>query len=550
MPGDLIVAVGGRTGRDGIHGATFSSLELTDQSETLSGGAVQIGNAIEEKKVLDALLKARDRGLYTALTDCGAGGFSSAVGEMGADLGADVHLEKAPLKYAGLSYSEVWISEAQERMVLSVPPAKWPELHDLCHAEGVEAVTLGTFEATGRLKLSYQETVVGDLPMHFLHDGRPDSARAATFTAKPPAPVTGDSAMTPQDALVAVLGSWTVCSKEGVVRQYDHEVQGGSVVKPLVGVLNDGPSDAAVITPVLGLTLGAAIGHGLCPQYADLDPHAAALCAVDEALRNVVAVGAAPAFAAILDNFCWGNVADPELLGALVRTAEACRDAALAYRTPFVSGKDSLNNEYKSPTQRITIPPTLLVTALARVPDITRCVTMDLKQAGNRLLLVGETHDHLGGSHYHLVTGRNGGRVPCPDLSTAPKLLAAVHAAISAGLVRSCHDLSEGGLVVAAAEMAFAGGVGADLTGLKSAPGMAGLPDPTRLFSETPTRFLVEVTPDHLTAFNATLVGHPVAEVGVTVSEQRLRIAGDGGEWLVWAKLGDLKEAWQKPLRD
>ncbi len=546
MPGDLIVAMGGRTGRDGIHGATFSSLELTDQSETLSGGAVQIGNAIEEKKVLDVLMQARDRGLYTAITDCGAGGFSSAVGEMGADLGAHVELDKAPLKYAGLSYTEIWISEAQERMVLSVPPEKWQELHDLCRGENVEAVVLGVFEATGRLKLSYHGNPVGDLSMHFLHDGRPNVVRRATYTRKPVTPATGDGAMSPQDALLKILGSYTVCSKESVVRQYDHEVQGGSVIKPLVGLLNDGPSDAAVVTPVLGLTLGAAVGNGLCPQYADLDPYAAAACAIDEALRNVVAVGADPAFTAILDNFCWGNVTDPELLGALVRTAEACRDVALAYGTPFVSGKDSLNNEYKSPTLRITIPSTLLITALGRVPDVRQCVTMDLKSPGNRLLVVGTTKDELGGSHYHLVTGRTGGRVPCPDLATAPKIFAALHQAICRGLVRSCHDLSEGGLAVAVAEMAFAGGVGADVTGLGTG---AGLSDVAKLFSESATRFVLEVTPENVAGVTALFGDLPVSDIGVTVAEPRLRVAGADGEWLVWAKLADLKEAWQRPLR-
>ncbi len=546
MPGDLIVAMGGRTGRDGIHGATFSSLELTDQSETLSGGAVQIGNAIEEKKVLDVLMQARDRGLYTAITDCGAGGFSSAVGEMGADLGAHVELDKAPLKYAGLSYTEIWISEAQERMVLSVPPEKWQELHDLCRSENVEAVVLGTFEATGRLKLSFHGNPVGDLSMHFLHDGRPNVVRRATYTRKPVTPAVGDGTMSPHDALLKILGSYTVCSKESVVRQYDHEVQGGSVVKPLVGLLNDGPSDAAVVIPVLGLTLGAAVSNGLCPQFADLDPYAAAACAIDEALRNVVAVGADPAFTAILDNFCWGNVTDPELLGALVRTAEACRDAALAYGTPFVSGKDSLNNEYKSPTQRITIPSTLLITALGRVPDVRQCVTMDLKTPGSRLLLVGTTKDEMGGSHYHLVTGRTGGRVPCPDLVTAPKIFAALHQAIRRGLVRSCHDLSEGGLAVAVAEMAFAGGVGADVTALG---GTAGLSDAAKLFSESATRFVLEVTPENVAAVTALFGDLPISDIGVTVVEPRLRVAGADGEWLVWARLADLKEAWQRPLR-
>ena len=262
-PGDLIVAVGGRTGRDGIHGATFSSLELTHESETISGGAVQIGNAITEKKVQDVILQARNRGLFTAITDCGAGGFSSAVGEMGAELGATVNLEAAPLKYEGLNYTEIWISESQERMALSVPQGKWPELRRLCDGEDVEATILGTFEPSGRLKLLYEGQQVADLDMHFLHDGRPQVTKSAEWSSKPQQTISpGVRAINPQDALLKLLSHHSICSKEWVIRQYDHEVQSGSVVKPLVGVKNDGPSDAAVVMPVLGSWVGAAIGCG------------------------------------------------------------------------------------------------------------------------------------------------------------------------------------------------------------------------------------------------------------------------------------------------
>ncbi|MBN9120605.1 MAG: phosphoribosylformylglycinamidine synthase subunit PurL [Planctomycetes bacterium] len=546
--GDLIVAVGGRTGRDGIHGATFSSLELTHESETVSGGAVQIGNAITEKKVQDVILQARDRGLFTAITDCGAGGFSSAVGEMGADLGALVQLERAPLKYEGLSYTEIWISESQERMVLSVPANKWHELRELCASEDVEVATLGMFEPSGRLRLSYQENIVADLDMHFLHDGRPTVKKAAEWSA--PMFVMGRPAaelrdLSPQDALLAILGHYSVCSKEWVIRQYDHEVQGGSAVKPLVGVMNDGPSDASVVMPVLGSWTGAAVGCGINPRFADLDPYWSGACAIDEAVRNVVAVGADPKRVAILDNFCWGNIHDPKVLGALVRTAEACRDVAVAFGTPFISGKDSLNNTYAGKGgERLDIPHTLLVTALGRVPDVRKCVTMDLKEAGNALYLIGATRDELGGSHFHLVTGRSGGSVPTVDLQMAPKVFAAVHSAIARGLVRACHDLSEGGLAVAAAEMCFAGGIGADLTGL---PGE--LSDEAKLFSESPSRFLLEVKPEHAAALEACFAGVPVVRVGATASDPRLRIAGANGEWLIWVKLATLKEAWQKPLR-
>jgi phosphoribosylformylglycinamidine synthase subunit PurSL len=553
--GDLIVAIGGRTGRDGIHGATFSSLELTAESEAVSGGAVQIGNAITEKKVLDVVLQARDRGLYSAITDCGAGGFSSAVGEMGAEVGATVQLEKAPLKYEGLSYTEIWISESQERMVLAVPPKSWPDLEALCKSEGVEAAAIGKFEATGRLKLSYRGEPVGDLSMEFLHDGRPNVSKKAEYAATGGARSVSEGRATALahasgsagEIVKQILSSYTVASKEWVIRQYDHEVQGGSVVKPLTGAKDDGPSDAAVINPVLGSCQGLAIANGLNPRYGDLDPYWMAAAAIDEAVRNAVAVGADPKRIAILDNFCWGNVSDPAILGSLVRAAEACRDVALAFSTPFISGKDSLNNEYRSADRRISIPGTLLISAIGVVPDVRRCVTMDLKEAGNELYVVGVTKDELGGSHYHLVTDQSGGMVPRVDLELAPKVFKAVHTVITKGLVRACHDPSEGGLAVALAEMAFAGGVGADITDLKAVG--ESLSDTARLFSESPTRFVMEVRPADTAALKEVFAGLPLAKVGTTVKEPRLRIAGENGEWVVWSKLDELKEAWQKPLR-
>jgi phosphoribosylformylglycinamidine synthase len=543
--GDLIVVVGGRTGRDGIHGATFSSVELSEGSETVSGGAVQIGNAITEKKLLDVIIQARDRGLYHAITDCGAGGFSSAIGEMGEKLGARVELDRAPLKYEGLSYAEIWISESQERMILAVAEDQWPALQGLCKGEDVEATQLGTFDGSGRLRLCYKGQEVADLAMSFLHGGRPAVIRRAELPAEPSnaetpkAPVGGCT-----EALVRILGSYSVCSKEWVIRQYDHEVRGGLVIKPLVGERCDGPGDASIITPVLGSTVGVAVGCGLNPRYGDLDPYRMAAAAVDEAVRNVVAVGADPGRIALLDNFCWGNTDRPEQLGTLVRAAEACRDIALAYGTPFISGKDSLNNEYHFEGRHIAIPPTLLISAMGRVADVRRAVTMDLKGAGNLLYLVGTTRDEMGGSHFNLVTGQSAGQAPDTDLSRGPLILRAVATAIERGLVCSCHDLSEGGLAVAIAEMAFAGETGADLTALP-----AGLPDHVALFSESTTRFVVEVRPDHAGDLESLFQGLPLLKLGQTCAEKRLRIAGVDGQWVVWATLEDLLEAWQKPLR-
>ncbi len=346
QPGHFIVAVGGRTGRDGIHGATFSSAELTSESESLSGGAVQIGNAITEKMTMDVILEARDKNLFSAITDCGAGGFSSAVGEMGEDTGAEVWLDRCPLKYAGLSYTEIWISEAQERMVLAVPPENWEAFEKICSGEGVEASVIGKFTDTSRLVLKYQDQVVGDLEMSFLHDGRPPVIRDAVYHIPPFVPLTPPEKEDYTDDLKSILGSLNVCSKEWIIRQYDQEVQAGSVVKPLVGVQNDGPSDAAVVRPDLTSVKGLVISCGMNPRYGDLNTHWMAASAIDEALRNCVAVGADPEKIAILDNFCWGNTDRPETLGSLVAAALACQEFSIAFGTPFISGKDSLYNEF------------------------------------------------------------------------------------------------------------------------------------------------------------------------------------------------------------
>jgi phosphoribosylformylglycinamidine synthase len=595
--GDFIVAVGGRTGRDGIHGATFSSAELTSGSESVSGGAVQIGNAITEKMVLDVILAARDRGLYTAITDCGAGGFSSAVGEMGAEIGAEVWLDRAPLKYEGLSYAEIWISEAQERMVLSVPPNKWEEFAALCKSESVEATVIGRLVPTGRLRLKYGEHQVADLEMRFLHDGRPPVVREAEYSPAEPRPlhVPEKYRLNYTDELLRILSSLNVASKEWVIRQYDHEVQGGSVIKPLVGIDNDGPSDAAMLRPVLSSRRGIAVACGMNPCYGDLDTYHMAASAIDEAVRNCVAVGADPSRIAILDNFCWGDTSRPRMLGSLVRAALACYDVAVALGTPFISGKDSLNNEFRftdasGQQQSIAIPPSLLISALGQIDDVRRAVTMDLKESGNFLYQVGVTRPELGGSHFALIESLAGGQVPQVDPATAKKTFAGVHQAIQAGLVRACHDLSEGGLAVAAAEMAFAGGLGArvflgqvpqaiELDGearalaaemsqqhvLGDLHPLAAMPSANAilLFSESNSRFLCEVRPDDTEAFEAALAGVPFALVGEIIDSPVLQVigipaptrtSGDGDPYeltaplVIEAGLDELKAAWQRPL--
>jgi phosphoribosylformylglycinamidine synthase len=525
--GEHIVAIGGRTGRDGIHGATFSSAELTDTHADEFSHAVQIGNAITQKKALDAILAMRDDAqgcLYSALTDCGAGGFSSAVGEMGQALGAEVHLDRAPLKYAGLSPTEVWISEAQERMVLAVPAANLARVAEVCDAFDVEWCDLGTFGTAEReIILRWHGTEVGRLSARFLTDALPMPTRDAHFIARPD-PVR-ESAWAPppsRDALLQLLRHPNIASKHWIVRQYDHEVQGGSVIKPLVGPLQQGPSDAAVIRPVRGSARGLAIANGLATGLRD-DPWQMALCAIDECVRNLVCVGADPERIAILDNFSWPSCRDEESMGLLVRAAEGCHDGAKAYRTPFISGKDSLNNQFVTEEGRvIRIPPTLLISGFGIVPDVKHCVSMDLKAAGNRLVLVGPFGERLRGSHAGRLFGCDAGPLPEVDLVRGPATARAIAKAIGVGMVRSAHDISDGGLLCAVAEMAIGGGLGATLEfhGAPSEPAdLFGL-----LFNEEPSRYVLEVRESDLPRLGMDLGRVPHAVIGRVEEQPRLRV--------------------------
>ncbi|NOX58718.1 MAG: phosphoribosylformylglycinamidine synthase [Planctomycetes bacterium] len=459
--GDLVVVVGGRTGRDGIGGATFSSGELTDTHAELFAHAVQIGNPIEEKKLLDALLIARDHTsgcLYSSATDCGAGGLSSAVGEMAAHLGAVIDLDRVLLKYSGLRYNEIWLSEAQERMVLSVPPENFDALRTIFDHENVELAAVGTFTDDGELVMRFEGAEVGRLGLDFMHDGIPRANRTARWSGSSAIPndwIPYDfEGIDLRELVLSRLTSIDACSREAIFRQYDHEVQGGSVIKPLVG-MGEGPSDAAVVVPFLDQAKGVAIGMGMCSDQVEGDPYWMAIRSVDEAIRNVVCVGADPSRIAVLDNFCWGGCDNEHAMGALVRACQGCHDAALAYRTPFISGKDSLNNQFRLAAddakqlglpQRLAIPPTLLISAMGHVEDVRKCVTSDLKRGSGRLVAA-------------MVDWTE------PNLSKLASVHARVAELIRGGHVRACHDFSDEGIVHCVAEMCIGGRCGARIEG-------------------------------------------------------------------------------------
>lgn len=547
-PGEVAIVVGGGTGRDGIHGATFSSVELDENSEMVSSGAVQIGNPIEQKKVLDFLLRARDAGLYSCITDCGAGGLSSAIGEMGEECGVEVDLEKAPLKYEGLSATEIWISEAQERMVIAADAKHLPELEKLAHEENVSITPIARFRDDRKLLLRYQGHEIANLEMSFLHDGCPRRTREAVWDAPRLAEPALPAGLDCNQALKDILSAYNVCSKEWIIRQYDHEVQGASVVKPLVGVAHDAPGDAAVIAPILGNVRAVAVSNGINPKYSDIDPYWMAACAIDEALRNLVAVGASLKRCAVLDNFCWGNCDKPDRLAGLVRASKACYDFATAFGVPFVSGKDSLNNEYGVGNDTICIPGTLLVSAMAVMDDCRLAVTSDLKQAGDAVYLVGKTYDELGGSHLYALLGETGRNVPQVRPQAAKRTFGALAACTAKGLCRALHDCSEGGLAVAAAEMAFGGGLGIELN-LDAVATDGKLDAPRTLFSESASRLLAEVAPDKQAEFEKTLrdAGVDFAKIGA-VNDSRRLTATSGGRAVIDDDIAALKDAWQKTL--
>ena len=395
--------LGGRTGRDGIRGATFSSLTMDATTGHVAGASVQIGDPVTEKRLIDVLAGAEDtHDLWTAITDCGAGGLSSAVGEMAEGVGADVDLAVVPLKYPGLQPWEIWLSEAQERMVVAVPPDKLPALQARCRRHGVDFADLGAFTGDGRLVVRHGGDVVLDLETAFLHDGRPQRQLVAELPRPTRQPVER-SVDDPAATLLALLAHPNISSKAATIHRYDHEIGGGTVVRPLVGRHGDAPGDGVVVADPRD-THGFAVGLGVNPWYGQHDPEAMAHAVVDEAIRNVVAVGADPARVALLDNFSWGDPRRPCALGQLIAAVEGCHDAAIAHGAPFVSGKDSLNNEYTGADgARHAVPPTLVITAVAHVPDVGRTSRAELHEPGNVILLLGRTEPEFAGSHLDLL---------------------------------------------------------------------------------------------------------------------------------------------------
>ncbi|MEN6625104.1 MAG: AIR synthase-related protein [Candidatus Sumerlaeia bacterium] len=564
-PGDLIVMTGGRIGKDGIHGATFSSEELHADSPVQ---AVQIGDPITQKKMSDWLIEARDLGLYSAVTDNGAGGLSSSVGEM-ADMtgGADVDLSSAPLKYEGLQPWEIWLSEAQERMTLAVPPDKIEALKELAKRRDVELSVLGTFTTSGRLTLRHGGEVVALIDMQFLHEGDPRYQLRAKWRRpqfdRPAMPKGSDLT----GELLALLMRLNLASDETKARQYDHEVKGRTVVKPWVGAERDVPSDATVFIAEYGGTEGIVLSAGFNSHLGDLDCYNMMGWVIDEAIRRIIAVGGRFDYIAGLDNFCWPDPVESAStpdgaykLAQLVRANQGLYDYCVAFGVPLISGKDSMKNDSSRGGRKISIPPSVLFSAIGRIDDIGKAVTLEAKRPGDLVYVIGQTRSELGGSEYAWMAseraGRGwddgptiGGKAPSVDAGSVWKIYEATESAVKAGLVRSLHAPALGGLAAGFAKVAMGGELGLAVE-LEAIPTGEGMNETECLFSESAGRFIATVDPENAKEFEAIFNGLPLGRVGVVSEEPYLLVTAHGGQPIVRLDLKEAKAAWKSALAE
>lgn len=555
VAGDIVYMVGGRVGYDGIHGATFSSLELTEESPS---SAVQIGDPITQKKMLDMVLEARDAGLITCITDNGAGGLSSSIGEMAEYTnGCEIDLAKVPLKQAGLSPWEILVSESQERMTIAVRPEDQGAFEAMADLHEVEATAVATFTSTGMFHVRYDKATVAYLPIEFLHDGVPQLELESEWRPPKLTPFTPPITADHSSLLEGMLKRPNIASKETWVRQYDHEVIAQTAIKPFVGVERDGPGDAGVIAPIHGDPHGLVISCGIAPRYSDIDAGAMAAASIDEAVRNAVCVGLDVDKMAGLDNFCWPDPIESEKtpdgrfkLAQLVRANRELERICRAYRLPCVSGKDSMKNDYGTGPEKISIPPTLLFSLFGDHPDVRQTATSDFKRSGDKIYLVGTSNQELGASELaFMMTEANqadgiGGQVPQllhPEHNL--NMYRSLAAAIRSGYVRTAHDCSEGGLAVSLAEMCIGGRLGAsvdiDGTGEGDVWG--------RLWGESLGRFVVAVSQEQEAAFLAAMKGYPTTVLGSVNDTGFLRIT-DGDDPLVNMEVEVMTDAWKGTL--
>ncbi|MES3031950.1 MAG: phosphoribosylformylglycinamidine synthase subunit PurL [Patescibacteria group bacterium] len=546
--GDYVVMVGGRVGLDGIHGATFSSVKIDSTSPAT---AVQIGDPITQKKLSDAIIKeARGMNLYNSITDNGAGGLSSSVGEMAKECGGvKVYLEKVPVKYHGLQPWEIWISESQERMTLSVPKSKWKIFQKLMESRGVEATAIGEFTNSGKVVVQYKGKKIVDLDMEFLHNGLPkNNLKTEPYPITTPEPLLHkEGRRNYTQALENLLGSKNISGFSFISEQYDHEVQASSVLKPLSGQgrIN---TDAQVFRPVLHSNQGVVLSSATYPSYGDISTYHMAACALDTAVRNIVASGGTLSHLAILDNFCWCSSNDPKRLGQLVEAVKACYDYAVGYKTPFISGKDSMFNDFKGYDEKgnpieISIPPTLLISAISVMPDLYKTVSPEFKNSGDIIYLLGETHDELGASEYYKMLGSVGDNVPKVNLERNLKTYLALEKAIQKELLASSISLTSGGLGIALAKASIGGNVGCKIDISQIAP--KALSVEAKLFSESQGRILVSVSPKNTAQFEKIMENIACIKLGKVEKDGKV-IISNGKNKVVETNVKKLHDIYHK----
>lgn len=541
--GDYIVMIGGRVGKDGIHGATFSSEALNSGSPVT---AVQIGDPITQKKLSDALIKeARDLLLFNSITDNGAGGLSCSVAEMAKESGGClVELDKVPLKYPGLSPWEIWISESQERMTLAVPQKKWRKFSQLMAKRGVEATIIGKFTPSGKCRVTYHRKTVMDIEMQFLHYGLPKQPRKSSFHFLPKNKPQIPQKLDLTKPFLSMLGRLNIASFEFISQQYDYMVSGNSVLGPLQGKgrIN---ADATAIRPLLDSKKCLITSWGLYPSYGDIDTYHMAAASLDTAIRNVVAVGGDLDKIYLLDNFCWCDSYNPYRLGQLKRAAQACYDYATLYQTPFISGKDSMFNDFagfdkKGKSVQISIPPTLLITSIGVIDDFMKVVSLDAKIPGDLIYILGETYDELGGSEYYSA----GGTVPQVDAGKNKKLYKAFSESLQKNLISSSISCGRGGLAIALAKKALGGKLGIEIS-LKNIPGEVSRDD-FALFSESQGRIVVTVAPENKKDFEQIMRGNSFALIGKVTTDNTFNIEGVKAEGIVETDVETLLRYYRK----
>ncbi len=543
---------------------------IGESGNAIQATAVQIGDPFTQKRLLDFILAARDKGLITGITDNGAGGLSSSVGEM-ANItgGAMLNLDNVPAKYPGLAAWEMIISESQERMTVSTND--FSALQKLAKKFNVEISAIGEFNTSGKFEITHQGQTIVSLNLDFLHDGHPELNLEAQWQQNLPieTKITKQTETIDLDVLLLkVLAHPNICSREVVIRQYDHEVLGNSIVKPLMGQNQNAPCDAAVIVPILGENTGLVISNGICPQLSDLDPFLMAQCALDEAIRNAVCVGADPATISILDNFCWpdpvvskNNPDGNKYLGMLVKTCQGLYEAAIFMETPLISGKDSMKNDFDDGVIRLSIPPTLLISAVGKVHDITHCLTSQFKNTGDQIFLLSAGSLGLAGSTISRLFSC-GGTLPSLDLRKAKSLYEKLHQAIVKGLVNSAHDISDGGLLTTLSESSIGSGLGAiinlDWKALSTLSSFsANIPlaldiesASVLLFAEGPGQIVVTVPKEYNDNFIKHMRGQSVLSLGQVTDEATLEInlkMQENKKQYRW-QLKKLLSAWTTPL--